>query len=51
LEEKVAAPVWKSKNTAVGIHRADHAALSIRKSWQPFANHWQLLGWYTLLAG
>jgi hypothetical protein len=33
LEEKVVAPVWKSKNTAVGIRRPNHAAPSIRKSW------------------
>jgi hypothetical protein len=31
LEEKVAAPVWKTKNTAVGIRHADHVAPSIRK--------------------
>jgi hypothetical protein len=33
LEEKVAAPVYKSENTAVGIHHVDRMALSIRKSW------------------
>jgi hypothetical protein len=33
LEEKIAAPVWKSENTAVGIRHADHVAPSIRKSW------------------
>jgi hypothetical protein len=34
LDRKVAAPVQKSENTAVGIRHADHVALSIRKSWQ-----------------
>jgi hypothetical protein len=34
LDRKVAAPVWKTENTAVGIHHADHVAPSIRKSWQ-----------------
>jgi hypothetical protein len=34
LDRKVAAPVQKTKNTAVGIRHADHVALSIRKSWQ-----------------
>jgi hypothetical protein len=33
LEEKVAAPVYKVENTAVGIRHADHVAPSIRKSW------------------
>jgi hypothetical protein len=31
---KVAAPVYKTENTAVGIRHADHVAPSIRKSWQ-----------------
>jgi hypothetical protein len=34
LDIKVAAPVWKPENTAVGIRHADHVAPSIRKSWQ-----------------
>jgi hypothetical protein len=34
FDRKVAAPVYKTENTAVGIHHADHAAPSIRKSWQ-----------------
>jgi hypothetical protein len=34
LDRKVAAPVYKIENTAVGIRRADHVAPSIRKSWQ-----------------
>jgi hypothetical protein len=33
LKEQVAAPVYKSENTAVGIRHADHVAPSIRKSW------------------
>jgi hypothetical protein len=31
LERKVAAPVYKTENTAVGILHADHVAPSIRK--------------------
>jgi hypothetical protein len=31
LDRKVAAPVEKTENTAVGIRHADHVALSIRK--------------------
>jgi hypothetical protein len=34
LDRKVATPVYKTENTAVGIRRADHVAHSIRKSWQ-----------------
>jgi hypothetical protein len=34
LDRKVAAPVQKTENTAVGIRHADHVAPSIRKSWQ-----------------
>jgi hypothetical protein len=34
LDRKVAAPVYKTENTAVGIRRADHVAPFIRKSWQ-----------------
>jgi hypothetical protein len=34
FDRKVAAPVWKIENTAVGIRHADHMAPSIRKSWQ-----------------
>jgi hypothetical protein len=34
LDRKVAAPVKKTENTAVGIGHADHVAPSIRKSWQ-----------------
>jgi hypothetical protein len=35
LDRKIAAPVYKTENTAVGIHHADHVAPFIRKSWQP----------------
>jgi hypothetical protein len=35
LDRKVAAPVYKTGNTAVGIRQADHVAPSIRK----FGNH------------
>jgi hypothetical protein len=34
LDRKVAAPVYKTENTAVGILHADHVAPSIRKIWQ-----------------
>jgi hypothetical protein len=34
LDRKVAAPVYKTDNTAVEIRHADHVAPSIRKSWQ-----------------
>jgi hypothetical protein len=34
LDRKVASPVSKTENTAVGIRHADHVALCIRKSWQ-----------------
>jgi hypothetical protein len=34
LERKVAAPVYKTENTAVWIRHADHMASSIHKSWQ-----------------
>jgi hypothetical protein len=34
LDRKVAAPVYKTENTAVGMRHADHVAPSIRKSWQ-----------------
>jgi hypothetical protein len=34
LDRKVAAPVLKTENTAVGIRHVDHVAPSIRKSWQ-----------------
>jgi hypothetical protein len=34
LDRKVAAPVYKTENTAVGIRHDDHVAPFIRKSWQ-----------------
>jgi hypothetical protein len=34
LDRKVAAPVYKTENTAVGIRHAVHVAPYIRKSWQ-----------------
>jgi hypothetical protein len=34
LDRKVAVPVYKTDNTAVGIRLADHVAPSILKSWQ-----------------
>jgi hypothetical protein len=35
LDRKVAAPVYKTEITTVGIRHADHVAPFIRKSWQP----------------
>jgi hypothetical protein len=34
LDRKVAAPIQKTEDKAVGIRHADHMALSIRNSWQ-----------------
>jgi hypothetical protein len=34
FDRQVAAPVYKTDNTAVGIRHADHVAPSSRKSWQ-----------------
>jgi hypothetical protein len=34
LDRKVAAPVYKTENTAVRIRHVDHVTPSIRKSWQ-----------------
>jgi hypothetical protein len=34
LDRKVAASVYKTENTAVGIRHADHVTPTIRKSWQ-----------------
>jgi hypothetical protein len=34
LDRKVAAPVYKTENTAGGIRHADHVAPFIPKSWQ-----------------
>jgi hypothetical protein len=48
-KKKVAAPVWKDENTAVGIRRADHVAPFIRKSWH-FADKRRSLGRYSSLA-
>jgi hypothetical protein len=45
LEEKVAAPVSKIENTAVGIRRADHATPSILKSFN-FVDKLRSLGRY-----
>jgi hypothetical protein len=33
LDRKVAAPVYKSENTAVGIRHVDHVAPTIHNSW------------------
>jgi hypothetical protein len=34
LNRKIAAPVYKTENTAVGIRHADHVAPTFRISWQ-----------------
>jgi hypothetical protein len=46
LGRKVAAPVWKTEITAVGIRRADHVA----KVCSIFAGKRWSLGWYSSLA-
>jgi hypothetical protein len=48
LDRKVAAPVYKTENTAVGIRHADHVAPYISKSWQSLRRH--SLGRYSSLA-
>jgi hypothetical protein len=50
LEEIVAAPVKKTETTTGGIHCADHATPSIRKSWHYFANKRRSLGRHSSLA-
>jgi hypothetical protein len=50
LEEIVAAPVKKTENTTGGIRCADHATLSIRKSWYYFAKKRRSLGRHSSLA-
>jgi hypothetical protein len=49
LEETVAAPVWNTENTVVGIRYADHAKPSIRISWH-FTDKRLSLGRYSSLA-
>jgi hypothetical protein len=49
LEEKVAAPVYKTQNTAVGIRHADHVAPSNRKVGTNFADKRRSLGRYSSL--
>jgi hypothetical protein len=39
LDRKVAVPVQKIENTAVGIRHADYVAPSVRKSWQSLLRH------------
>jgi hypothetical protein len=50
LDRKVAAPVYKTENTAVGIRHADHVAPSIRKSWQSLRLQARSLGRCSSLA-
>jgi hypothetical protein len=50
MKEKVAAPVYKSENTAVGIRHADHVASSIRKFGTNFVDKRRSLGQFSLLA-
>jgi hypothetical protein len=50
LDRKVAAPVYKTKNTAVGICHADHVAPSIRKVGNHFADKRRSLGLCSSLA-
>jgi hypothetical protein len=50
LDRNVAAPVYKTENTAVGIRHSDHVAPSIRKLWHYFADKRRSLGRYSSLA-
>jgi hypothetical protein len=50
LDRKVAAPIQKTENTAVGIRHADHVAPSIRKIGNRIANKRRSLGRYSSLA-
>jgi hypothetical protein len=54
LDGKVAPPVYKTENTAVGIRHADHVAPSIRKLSAKVGNHfadkWRSLGRCSSLA-
>jgi hypothetical protein len=51
LDRKVAAPVYKTENTAIGIRHADHVAPSIRKKiGNHFADNRRSLGRYSSLA-
>jgi hypothetical protein len=49
LEEIVAAAVKKTENTTGGMHCADHATPSIRKSWYYFAKKRRSLGRHSSL--
>jgi hypothetical protein len=44
LKEKIAVPVYKSENTAVGIRHADHVTPSIRKIRTDFVDKRRSLG-------
>jgi hypothetical protein len=50
LDRKVAAPAYKTENTAVGIRHTDHVAPSIRKIGNHFADKRRSLGRYSSLA-
>jgi hypothetical protein len=51
VKEKVAASVYKSEITAVGIRHADHVAPSIRKFGTNFTDKRRSLGRYSSKAG
>jgi hypothetical protein len=49
FDRKVAAPVYKIENTAVGIRHADHVAPLSAKVGNHFADKWRSLGRYSSL--
>jgi hypothetical protein len=50
LDRKLVAPVYKTENTAVGIHHTDHVAPCIAKVGNHFADKRRSLGRYISLA-
>jgi hypothetical protein len=49
LKENIAAPVWKTENTAIGIRHIDHVAPSMAKVGIDFSDKQLSLGRYSSL--